>query len=517
MKKTVIAGRFLAAALLSASVFQTLSASTMSPADRWNWTEGSASGIDGATREFYNAAASLRWQHPNGDWRDKLGTSQGKSAFGELTIAGGKEELPVSIDITALANQWLNGSLANRGVMLQVGNANGGVIRFASRENPNANLQPRLILHFRDGKETLNAMADTSLDPSSYKSNGKSAVLTIGTGMRRGLLQFDLSTLTTRQTILQKAELQLFAVERFGASSVVQIFAVDLPATTPIAAQLGIARQFVGDVNITQHPAVVYATGFDDKNWSAPWHEFIGHFKVIDRADHFSPLLGSALQARLEKGDNNGADGSLKFKKLLGMEPEQMYARYYLRLGNNWRPRIDGGKLPGFAGTYGKGGWGGRPNDGRSGWSARGAFLKQITEGNPLAGRTPIGSYVYENGKSNDFGAVFAWSEGEGAYLENNRWYCIEQYLRLNTPGQSDGVLQAWVDGKRVLNRNNLNLRLVSELKIEKFWISIYHGGTAVSPYDQDLYIDNLVVARQYIGPMSQPTNSAARVASAKR
>ncbi|MES2046933.1 MAG: DNRLRE domain-containing protein [Pseudomonadota bacterium] len=478
MKKKVIVSVFLTAALLSVSVFQTLVASTLSAADRWNWTEGSESGLDGATREFYNAAASLRWQHPNGDWRDKLGTPQGKSAFSELTIAGGKEELPVSIDITALANQWLNGSLANRGVMLQIGNVNGGVIRFASRENPNANLRPRLVLHFRDGKETLNAVADTSLDPSSYKSNGKSILLSVGTGMRRALLQFDFSALTARQAALQKAELQLVAIERFGASSAVQIFAVDLPVTAPITAQLGIASQFVGDVNIAHHPDVVYATGFDDKNWIASWHEFIGHFKIVDSADHFSPLSGSALQVRLEKGDNNGAGGNLMFKKLLGSEPEQMYVRYYLRLGNNWRPRIDGGKLPGFAGTYGKGGWGGRPNDGRSGWSARGAFLKQIAEGNPLAGRTPIGSYVYENGKSNDFGAVFAWSEGEGAYLENNRWYCIEQYLRLNTPGQSDGVLQAWLDGKLVLNRNNLNLRLVPELKIEKFWISIYHGGS---------------------------------------
>ena len=33
--------------------------------------------------------------------------------------------------------------------------------------------------------------------------------------------------------------------------------------------------------------------------------------------------------------------------------------------------------------------------------------------------------------------------------------------------------------------------------------MNVYHGGTAVSPYDQHLYIDNVVVARQYIGPMN--------------
>lgn len=28
--------------------------------------------------------------------------------------------------------------------------------------------------------------------------------------------------------------------------------------------------------------------------------------------------------------------------------------RYYLRFGDNWKPVVDGGKLPGFAGTYNK-------------------------------------------------------------------------------------------------------------------------------------------------------------------
>ena len=31
--------------------------------------------------------------------------------------------------------------------------------------------------------------------------------------------------------------------------------------------------------------------------------------------------------------------------------------------------------------------------------------------------------------------------------------------------------------------------------------MNVYHGGTAVSPYDQHLYVDNLVIASSYIGP----------------
>ena len=43
----------------------------------------------------------------------------------------------------------------------------------------------------------------------------------------------------------------------------------------------------------------------------------------------------------------------------------------------------------------------------------------------------------------------------------------------------------------------------VSPHKIEEIWINSYHGGTDVSPYDQHMYIDNVVIARSYIGPWS--------------
>ena len=53
-------------------------------------------------------------------------------------------------------------------------------------------------------------------------------------------------------------------------------------------------------------------------------------------------------------------------------EPEEIYFRYYLRLGNDWNPTTDGGKLPGISATYSRVGWGGRKADGMTGWSMRG-------------------------------------------------------------------------------------------------------------------------------------------------
>ena len=44
-------------------------------------------------------------------------------------------------------------------------------------------------------------------------------------------------------------------------------------------------------------------------------------------------------------------------------EPEEMYFRYYIRFGDTWETG-QGGKLPGFGGTYGIAGWGGRKSNG---------------------------------------------------------------------------------------------------------------------------------------------------------
>ncbi len=33
--------------------------------------------------------------------------------------------------------------------------------------------------------------------------------------------------------------------------------------------------------------------------------------------------------------------------------------------------------------------------------------------------------------------------------------------------------------------------------------MNVYHGGTTPSPRDQHLYVDNVVVAKKYIGPIA--------------
>ena len=144
-----------------------------------------------------------------------------------------------------------------------------------------------------------------------------------------------------------------------------------------------------------------------------------------------------------------------------------------------------------------------RKSTGDDGWSLRGQFSMVSRSGNPLSGRTGMGTYAYHAAMRDPSGDFWPWPLGRLAALGNNRWYCVEQYLKLNTPGKSDGILRAWIDGRLVVERTDIQLRNVPQLRIESVWFNVYHGGTLPAPRDMHLYIDNVVVARRYVGPMA--------------
>jgi hypothetical protein len=244
---------------------------------------------------------------------------------------------------------------------------------------------------------------------------------------------------------------------------------------------------------------VLFSCDFESEDWYRQWGmgraEERTQTVASDRARKFEPLRGKALRIRVDRGGHYGASLQFRFKKRLGEEPEAVYFRYYLRFADDWNP-VRGGKLPGIAGTYGRAGWGGRPSHGDDGWSARGLFRGQKD------GRTPVGFYCYHADMRGRYGSNWLWDKEDLGYLENNRWYCVEQYARMNTPGQNDGILRAWIDGRLAFEKADVRMRNVEALKIETVWVNVYLGGTWTSESDHHLYIDNVVIARHYIGPI---------------
>ena len=266
----------------------------------------------------------------------------------------------------------------------------------------------------------------------------------------------------------------------------------------------GLAAEYAYDKGIGKDPSVIVFTNFESEQWHNYWSG--GKRRTVrvlneDKERDFEPFQNKALRIKVSKGGHYGASIEYNFKNKTGSEPEEIYFRYYLRFGSDWNPGR-GGKLPGISGTYNRGGWGGRPSNGRNGWSARGQFNGQKD------GKTPTGFYCYHADMKGRYGNGWIWQKDKLGYLENNRWYCIEQYVRMNTPGKNDGVLRGWVDGKPAFEKTDVRMRDVSDLKIERIWINIYHGGTWTAENDDHLFIDNVVIAKKYIGPMSLLKNT---------
>jgi Disaggregatase related repeat/Polysaccharide lyase 14 len=471
------------------------------------WVEGTMDTDDGATRDYYNRGASLPWRNYLGDWHDASDIAQGDAPFAMTTLVDDNTPDYVQWDVTTLVQAWVDGDYHPRGFLLRAVGGD-GTYNFYSKEHPVQTERPELVIVNTDGEVILSPEADTYLAPSTYQGFGDDVQLSLSSE-RPMLLRFDLSGLDPAAA-LQSATLRLYEFEDYGGGTLdVGVFrssqGLDEPDDGP---ELGLAADYPGDASIGDHPDVLLFSDFESADWGLDWT--VGTDAetldlVTDDSDNqFEQYQGQALRVVVPEGELTGMGLAFKFADEVGAEPEEIYFRYYLRIGDDWWPDF-GGKLPGISGTYGVAGWGGRPSDGTDGWSARGTFELPVADGNPYGGYTPIGSYVYHADMEGIYGDVDLWQRGCRGLLQRNQWYAIEQYLRMNTPGEQDGVLRAWVDGRLAYERTNWRWRTVDTLKIEQIWMNVYHGGTAPAPADIHLYFDNVVIARSYIGPMVTP------------
>jgi len=470
-----------------------------------DWAEGLAGKSSGASRDFYNSAAKLRWKNFLGDWRGANGVAQGGSPYAKSVVKDTDTPRFIEWDVTSLVQQWSSGKHQNQGFFLRT-LQHGGAIMFCSRQHAVTAQRPQLVITSSGAESRLPAQADTHLDKSTYQSQGAADLLRISGNPTNLLIRFDLPAAAKLKEI-SKATLRLYTTRQYGNAEIGVFRCQQGHTASPSKPVMGLAANFPRDVNIAASPDVVFATGFEAANWAKEWTQ-AGKKEAIDTVASdpprsFAPLSGKALRVNIAKGENSALNTLFKFRQQTGAEPEEVYFRYYLRLASDWNQTIGGGKMPGISGTYGVAGWGGRKVNGRDGWSARGSFGRTIPAGNPLGGLHPISTYAYHADMAGTYGDVWVWDKGYHAFLENNRWYCVEQYLKLNTPGKNDGVLKAWIDGRPAFAKNNIRFRDTAKLKIEQIWMNVYHGGKQPSPYDQHLYIDNVVIARKYIGPQS--------------
>jgi hypothetical protein len=101
----------------------------------------------------------------------------------------------------------------------------------------------------------------------------------------------------------------------------------------------------------------------------------------------------------------------------------------------------------------------------------------------------------------------FYQNQGTPLVFQPGRWYCVEVYVKLNTPGVADGELAAWIDGELKLSYTGREFRGASPLdpapstaQIQSVAVSGHYGGLTTVPQLQYSWHDDHVVATEPIG-----------------
>jgi hypothetical protein len=94
-----------------------------------------------------------------------------------------------------------------------------------------------------------------------------------------------------------------------------------------------------------------------------------------------------------------------------------------------------------------------------------------------------------------------------------NEWVAVETEVKVNTPGQKDGLYRTWINGTLVIERLNVDLRGSTSDKINEVMLDCYWNGGSTGNLTR--YYDNFVISTTKIGlagtatlaPPMPPTN----------
>lgn len=203
------------------------------------------------------------------------------------------------------------------------------------------------------------------------------------------------------------------------------------------------------------------------------------HWAETDRASVHSENGNKFLRVFFPEGGvgphAGGASFMTDFENSIGLHDE-LYVSYRVRFSDHFDFQR-GGKLPGF--SAGSAHSGGRVPNGHNGFSTR---MMWVEDGAPI-------SYVYHPNQPQQFGHGMAWNTSN--FSNSGGWSTVETRVKLNTPGQNNGIIQGWKDGRLVLERYDMRFRDTGDLHIESLFFSTFFGGNDQSwAPDWNVHID---------------------------
>ncbi len=201
----------------------------------------------------------------------------------------------------------------------------------------------------------------------------------------------------------------------------------------------------------------VYADEQFSEYWkNADWAHLYGKLAVVEDDGQ-----GKVLRIAYPEGGVGPEQTGSQF--VLKLPPADEYELSYKVLFEEGFDFRLGGKLPGLTSGGEKYTGGHHPTKGE-GWSAR--FMWR--EG----GTAEL--YLYYVDNQSEWGDQHPF---KGVILQTGKWYEFRQRIKLNAPDGKDGRIQAWINGKQVLDLKKIRLRIGKQGDIDSFYFSTFHGG----------------------------------------
>lgn len=221
------------------------------------------------------------------------------------------------------------------------------------------------------------------------------------------------------------------------------------------------------------------------------------------------PEAGRAVEYRFETGKLTPSDSS--GVRRLFAPTERVSLRCYLKLSANWSwtNRPYGPHLLHFMTTE---------NDKYHGPAA--SHLTLYIE--PVNGKLRLAAQDIQNKDSphgltqgplrGGYNAQFF--DSQNVLFDDGEWHCVEAFFQLNSLDRAndspnaDGIARGWVDDKLVIDRSDVIFRSTDfpSMKLNQFlMLPYFHHGV---PREQTLWIDELVVGTERIGPLSRPRSN---------
>ena len=297
----------------------------------------------------------------------------------------------------------------------------------------------------------------------------------------------------------------------------------------------GLAAKYIGDRGIAVDPSVLLADDFE--SWGAggtvppndTWrvrrndvsrtHVVPGRVVFDGNACPGEKILeiacwtpGSGSQAggmSLKLGNYNHRNEGL------GDGYEELFIRYYIKFAEDYRAvRNHGANLGGRDATRSDAAWVGMA--GIRDVSTRGYFYSGVQPRGAQGSRElEMGFYSYHLDKRGPWGENYEVQKQ--IPIEVGTWHCVERHMKLNSvdptkadPANADGVEELWIDGQLAIRKEGVRFRRVPQLRITFFSLETYYHGLPEMFSESKpicVYFDNFVIARKYIGPMTDESS----------